>query len=108
MEYEAVDVKLEIGDLAVLYTDGINEAMNSADEEFGIDKLRELTAIPGDADEVKDRIVKAVLEHVGDAPPFDDMCLVVMERVPRTPASPVTDTVDEDVIDSVLQEPDFG
>ncbi len=80
MVYEAVDFRMQPGDLAVLYTDGINEAMDSADREFGMDKVRQLTSQGGDADAVKDRIVKAVLDHVGAAPPFDDMCLVVVER----------------------------
>lgn len=81
MEYETVEFEMVAGDIAVLYTDGINEAMNAKDEEFGIEKLRQLTAEGGDADAVKDRIVNAVLKHVGDSPPFDDMCLVVIERL---------------------------
>lgn len=83
MDYEAVDFAMGVGDLAVMYTDGINEAMDTQDEEFGLDRVRELTAEGGDADQVRDRIVSAVLEHVGDAPPFDDMCLVVVERVKK-------------------------
>lgn len=83
MDYEAVDFPMGLGDLAVMYTDGINEAMDTEDEEFGLDRVRELTAEGGDAEEVRDRIVSAVLDHVGDAPPFDDMCLVVVERVKK-------------------------
>ncbi|TWU47761.1 SpoIIE family protein phosphatase [Rubripirellula reticaptiva] len=101
MEYEVVRFKFEVGDLAVLYTDGINEAMDKQDEEFGIDRLRGLTAAPGDADAIKDSIVEAVLKHIGDAPPFDDMCMVVIERlnpaVPR-PAKDISDTVTEDLL----------
>ncbi|MDG2223071.1 MAG: SpoIIE family protein phosphatase [Rubripirellula sp.] len=103
MDYEAVEIDLLQGDLAVLYTDGINEAMDSSDAEFGIQRVKELTASEGNADEVKDRIVAAVLEHVGDAPPFDDMCLVVIERTANAPsgdgqqvetASPAASTLD--------------
>lgn len=85
MEYEAVKYNMTAGDLAVMYTDGINEAMDACDEEFGIDQIRKLTAQGGDAEAVKNRIVRAVQEHVGDAPPFDDMCLVVIERVTDAP-----------------------
>ncbi|TWT50343.1 Phosphoserine phosphatase RsbU [Rubripirellula amarantea] len=104
MEYEAVDFEMERGDLAVLYTDGINEAMNANDEEFGIEPLRKLTASGGTADEVKDRIVEAVMAHVGDSPPFDDMCLVVVERIgsAELSRSAVTDTVDDDELDDLL------
>ena len=83
MDYEAVEFKMDVGDLAVLYTDGINEAMDDKDEEFGMQRVRELTSEGGGAEAVKDRIVKAVLEHVGEAPPFDDMCLVVIERMEK-------------------------
>lgn len=80
MEYEAVEFSMKAGDVAVMYTDGINEAMNEKDEEFGMERVRELTAEGGGAAAVSKRIVDAVLEHIGDAPPFDDMCLVVIER----------------------------
>lgn len=80
MDYEAVEFDMKRGDIAAMYTDGINEAMDASDEEFGIENLRELTAQGGDAEVVNQRIVDAVLKHVGAAPPFDDMCLVVIER----------------------------
>lgn len=108
MDYEAVEMKLNVGDLAVLYTDGINEAMNSADEEFTMVKVRKLTAEGGDAEVIKDRIVKSVLEHVGSAPPFDDMCLVVIERVTSAAVTrqAITDTVDAGLIEQVLEQGD--
>ncbi|KAA1257898.1 Phosphoserine phosphatase RsbU [Rubripirellula obstinata] len=105
MVYETVEFEMAKGDLAVLYTDGINEAMNSKDEEFGIEALRKLTLESGDADEVKDRIVKAVLEHVGDSPPFDDMCMVIIERTgdAQLPSqtSKLDDTLDDDTLESL-------
>ncbi len=105
MNYEVVDFKFEVGDLAVLYTDGINEAMDENDEEFGIEVLRGLTAKGGDADAVKDRIVEAVLKHIGNAPPFDDMCMVVIERMTGPAVSKITlsDTLDDD-LDSALKD----
>jgi serine phosphatase RsbU (regulator of sigma subunit) len=102
MTYETVEFEMAEGDLAVLYTDGINEAMNSKDEEFGIEALRQLTIQPGDADAVKDRIVAAVQKHVGDSPPFDDMCIVVIERTGSAHQSrqrkQLSDTVDDDLL----------
>ncbi len=79
--YESVDVVMNVGDVAVLYTDGINEAMDMNDEEFGMDRMRELTQQGGTADEIKDRIVHSVWEHVGKGVQFDDMCIVVLERM---------------------------
>ncbi len=108
MEYETVKFLMHAGDLAVMYTDGINEAMDEDDQEFGIDQMRILTAEGGNAEAVKDRIVRAVQEHVGDAPPFDDMCLVVIERV--TDASKtrqaLEDTLDAKAIDQARPSSD--
>ena len=104
MEYETVSIPFTKGDIAVMYTDGVNEAMNAADEEFSMVKVRELTKQGGDAETVNKRIVNAVLEHVGDAPPFDDMCLVIVERTdePQNDTVAINDTVDEDAINSAL------
>jgi len=103
MDYESVEFTMDAGDLAVMYTDGINEAMDAEDVEFGMERVRKLTSTGGDAEQVKDRIVKAVSEHVGDAPPFDDMCIVVIERMTSANATPqtATDTVDDVLIKSL-------
>ena len=108
MEYEQVDFSFAIGDVAVLYTDGINEAMDIQDEEFGIEDLRRLTAQGGTADEIKDRIVQDVLKFVGDRPPFDDMCMVVIERVSDENQNKKTvrivDTVDGEEVENALRK----
>jgi sigma-B regulation protein RsbU (phosphoserine phosphatase) len=108
MDYEAVEFKMEAGDLAVLYTDGINEAMDAQDVEFGMERVRQLTAEGGNAEVVRDRIVSAVLEHVGDAAPFDDMCLVVIERTAsaKVTRQSVIETVAEGQIEEALREGD--
>ena len=102
MDYEAVEIELRRGDLAVMYTDGVNEAMDAKDEEFGIQRVKQLTSADGSADAVKDRIVDSVLQHVGSAPPFDDMCLVVIERTADaendSPATSMSDTADEEML----------
>lgn len=106
MDYEAVQLKMDVGDLAVMYTDGINEAMNAGDEEFGIERVISLTGQGGDAEAVKDRIVNAVLAHVGSAPPFDDMCLVVIERITSASVTrqTVTETVESGAIERALEQ----
>jgi sigma-B regulation protein RsbU (phosphoserine phosphatase) len=92
MDYEAVEIELRRGDLVVMYTDGVNEAMDALDQEFGIERVKELTAKGGSAEEVKERIIDAVSKHVGTAPPFDDMCLVVIQRL----ESPIPQENDRD------------
>ncbi len=80
MDYLPVEFAMGRGDVAVLYTDGLNEAMDSGDREFGTEKIRALVAEGGDAEVMKDRIVGSVFDHIGQAIPIDDMCLVVVER----------------------------
>jgi len=88
MEYAVSTCPFHEGDLAVMYTDGINEAMDMKDEEWGTDPLREIIrdtlVLPGSGDVaatvVKNRIIDAVSKHMGDAVQFDDMCMVIIER----------------------------
>ena len=71
------------GDVVVLYTDGVTEALNATNEEFGLERLeRCVTAsLSGSADDIAWAIRQALREHVGDEPPFDDITFVVMKRV---------------------------
>jgi phosphoserine phosphatase RsbU/P len=42
-------VQLGAGDVVVIYTDGITEAVNEAEEEFGLERLRRALAANGRA-----------------------------------------------------------
>jgi sigma-B regulation protein RsbU (phosphoserine phosphatase) len=71
------------GDVFVLYTDGVTEALNATNEEFGLERLERCVAasLSGSADDIAWAIRQALDEHVGDEPPFDDITLVVVKRV---------------------------
>jgi sigma-B regulation protein RsbU (phosphoserine phosphatase) len=61
--YAAGSVELGSGDCLVLYTDGISEAFNAADEEFGEEGLIQALDQPaGLAEESRQRIMAAVTE----------------------------------------------
>jgi sigma-B regulation protein RsbU (phosphoserine phosphatase) len=54
---------LKAGDSLVLFTDGITEAMNATDEEFGEQRLEDLMRqVKGSADECRERIMSAVTQ----------------------------------------------
>jgi sigma-B regulation protein RsbU (phosphoserine phosphatase) len=75
-------IQLAPGDVLVLYTDGITEARDARGEFFDEDRLQEsLLANQGQpAATIRDAILGAVDEFVGDAPQSDDIGLVVVAR----------------------------
>ncbi len=79
---EAGIVTLEPGDLLVLYTDGITEAQNAAGVQFGLGGLLEATRVHSqqNASEIADAVIAALDAHTGDAPRFDDLTLVIIQR----------------------------
>lgn len=75
-------VTLEPGDLVVLYTDGLAEALDSQGKEaFGYPRIAALATAPGSPATVHDRILKAFDRHVGDEPLKDDLTLLVAARL---------------------------
>jgi serine phosphatase RsbU (regulator of sigma subunit) len=69
------------GDVIVLYTDGITEAMDSGGELFGDTALARVLAAEHhrDAAGIRERVVRDVRAFVGDAEPHDDMTMVVVK-----------------------------
>ncbi len=79
--YREETVPFGPGDLMVVYSDGISEAMNPAEEQFGEARIGELIARERHrtAADIIESIVAAVREHAGTAPQMDDMTLVVIK-----------------------------
>lgn len=71
------------GDILLIYSDGITEAMNHRKEEFGEDRLQELAGrLDGlDARGIKTRVFDEVSRFLGNIPPQDDQTLVVVKRI---------------------------
>ena len=86
IEYRYNSVTLAPGDTVVLYTDGVTEAINDVEEEFGMDRLQNVFtgAPPRDAREANDAIFGAVRGFVGETPQFDDItCVTLRNRGPE-------------------------
>ena len=68
------------GRLLVVYTDGLNEAENQSQEQFGDDRLVELLQTMGDAkaQKVVETLRAAVEEHRQGAEPNDDMTIMCL------------------------------
>lgn len=82
--YEQGEAWLEPGDMLVIYTDGISEAMNQNLEEWGEQRL--ITAIQNtDGVMARDKIaeiVKAADAFANGAPQHDDMTLMILNATP--------------------------
>jgi sigma-B regulation protein RsbU (phosphoserine phosphatase) len=78
-------VRLITGDVILLFTDGIIEAQNKAEEFYDQDRLVHLMAqLPTanlSANEIKDRIVDDVNEFIGNTVQQDDLTLVVIKAI---------------------------
>ncbi|WP_292364876.1 MULTISPECIES: PP2C family protein-serine/threonine phosphatase [unclassified Methanoculleus] len=82
-DYGEETVSLESGDLVLLYTDGITEAINPDEEQFGEERLIEtvIGCLNRSSAEIVDRVRDAVMEFSGDEPQFDDLTLMVLRVV---------------------------
>jgi len=81
-EYQSTKIDLNAGDLIVLYTDGINEAMNSDGKQFTTEAIiKEIENSQAKAPETVNKVIwDAVAQHIGAEPAIDDMCLVTVGR----------------------------
>lgn len=76
-------LRMESGDLILMYTDGLTEALNTQGEEFGTERLRPLIAgCAGlSASALIEQIKHTHQEFTGPVIPFDDVTLMVIKRV---------------------------
>lgn len=79
--YKSEEISLESGDLLVLFTDGITEAMNKDGEEFSDEKLEKLVISSSQlsAQEVIDKIIQEVKLFTQGTPQSDDITAMVIK-----------------------------
>ena len=82
-KYEEAYAKMERGDVLVLFSDGVTEAADPDDNEFGEERLAEMVHNLRDrpAAEIVEEIHKAVHVFTQGAPPADDITVVIARRV---------------------------
>jgi sigma-B regulation protein RsbU (phosphoserine phosphatase) len=75
--------RLEPGDLLVLYSDGVTEAMGRNDEQFGVPRLRSLVerSAGAEAREVVEAVANRVRSFSGDISPSDDLTVLAVRRL---------------------------
>jgi sigma-B regulation protein RsbU (phosphoserine phosphatase) len=81
MGYEEATVELHPGDVLFAFTDGVPEAHNPENEEFGEERLqlllRQIAHLP--ADEISARISAEMKNWILDAEQYDDLTFIVMK-----------------------------
>jgi serine phosphatase RsbU (regulator of sigma subunit) len=82
-EYTQASVELGPGDLLVLYTDGITEAANPEDDEYGIERLAEVCKTHREAslDDLASAIEQNLDEFAQGVPYADDRTFVLTRRL---------------------------
>ena len=78
---EEASVELHTGDVFVLYTDGISEAMNPESDLFGDVRLGRLVAEHGhlETGELRERILREIESFVDGADQHDDMTMILIK-----------------------------
>jgi len=78
--YKEQMLNLLPGDILLAFTDGISEAMNSAEDEWGEDRMIAETQTHADlsAEELLQRLFRAADAFAGGAPQHDDMTIVLL------------------------------
>jgi len=85
--YNQTAVQLDPGDVLVLYTDGVNEAVDATGEQLGLERLLELArGLPNrSAAAAGQGLLAAVKAFRGSAAPADDETVVALHRLPFPP-----------------------
>jgi phosphoserine phosphatase RsbU/P len=81
-EYRVDMVRLEPGDMIVIYTDGVTEAMNQQKKLYSEGRLREtLTALKGyPVEDTVAAIFSSVKDHAAGEPQSDDIAVLALKR----------------------------
>lgn len=82
VKYESRQLRLEEGDVLVIYSDGVTDAQAPGGEEFGLERLcRCVAGLAGEtAQRICDGVLEAVSRFVEETPQYDDITVMVARR----------------------------
>jgi len=82
-EYKQALVTMEEGDALIVFSDGISEAVNELDEEFGEENLIRVVQshCAGSAAQIQAAVLEAVRQHADGTAQYDDITIVVVKRM---------------------------
>lgn len=76
------EIDLFPGDCVLFYTDGVREAVDADEEEFGMERMSETfrLAAPLGAESILKRMQQELRQFTGEGPQMDDITLVAIEK----------------------------
>jgi sigma-B regulation protein RsbU (phosphoserine phosphatase) len=79
--YHQTTVNLQTGDVVVCFTDGVTEARNPNDEEFGEENLSRLVQdnLQLSANQLADLILERIHDFAGGAVQYDDLTFIILK-----------------------------
>lgn len=82
IEYHGATLQLDHGDSLVMFTDGVTEAMNAQNEEFGEERLEDtlVEVTMHNCQQIVEAIKADVAAFVGDAEQSDDITVLALKR----------------------------
>jgi serine phosphatase RsbU (regulator of sigma subunit) len=80
--YQQAVVQFKAGDFLAMYTDGITEAVDTDDNQFGVDRLQQVLVLSrqNSSAEIVAALERAIELFTGGSPPNDDITLVIARR----------------------------
>jgi len=83
MPYQTERITLKSGDVILMFTDGVTEAMNPDEEEFEEHRVEAILkqSRRASAQELVDEVTRSVKEFVGDATQSDDITMVCLKMI---------------------------
>ncbi len=79
--YEEGSVDLHRGDILIAFTDGVPEALNPQEEEFGEDRIKELLRLwsGGSAAAASENLATTMRDWIQDAAQYDDLTFIILK-----------------------------
>jgi sigma-B regulation protein RsbU (phosphoserine phosphatase) len=83
MEFELVKTTMNTGDVALMFTDGLNEAMNPDRVQFGYGRIQAVIRqyASSGAKEILNILFNAMRDHTKGADLFDDTTIIVIKKI---------------------------
>jgi sigma-B regulation protein RsbU (phosphoserine phosphatase) len=81
VSYDEGQIELELDDIALFYTDGITEAMNSDEAVFGEERLKDIASrnLRLNSARLVADVREELVKFVGGAPQYDDVTLMALK-----------------------------